>query len=265
MDCVKTFPFSAKRRLVVVKDCERISEEDTARLIDYMKRPSNTAYLVLRTKDETFLKENPEVGRYVTVRRFGAFSDYELKGWIRQFFSLRSKSIDEEALTSLKELYGQSISLLVQELEKLVTSVGSRPDIRMADVEELSVRIVAKSAFDLTYFIGRKSLDDALSLIHDLMLRGKKTFEIIGLLSWHMNRLLRAKRLQEKGESDSSILNVLRVSRLQAREFLRQAGFFSTAQIESKLKTLLEADIDIKRSKFDPRLVLEFACLRLCL
>jgi len=57
----------------------------------------------------------------------------------------------------------------------------------------------------------------------------------------------------------------LKIGRRYADEFFKQANSMTLPQAMSRLAILLEADLDIKRTKFDPNLVLEFAIIRLCL
>jgi DNA polymerase III delta subunit len=57
----------------------------------------------------------------------------------------------------------------------------------------------------------------------------------------------------------------LGINRRYAPEFFREAKRTDMGRIRSSLKALLEADLDIKRTRFDPETVLEFAVMRLCL
>lgn len=257
-----TVPFLAQKRLVVVRDFEKSPADFKTNLINYLKKPSKSACLVLDIKDDM-----PDYGMepYVSVQRFGCPADAELTPWIKKRLSDKGKSIDADAVRELKELQGSDLMMLSQELEKLALFTGEREDVEASDVEAVVGKGLAVSAFELTSAVERNSITDALRICSELMMTGKRHQEIIGLLCWHMTRLLRAKILHDKGESEMSIVNILRIGRRYSEEFFRQVRSLEISRIRAKIGILLGADADIKRTRFDPTLILEFSIIRLCL
>jgi DNA polymerase III delta subunit len=76
---------------------------------------------------------------------------------------------------------------------------------------------------------------------------------------------MRARMLREKGESDTRIANVLRIPGRHADDFFVQLASVDIGKIRSRMRVLLEADLDLKRTKYDPALILEFAVIRMWL
>lgn len=260
-----TFPFLAAKKLIVVKDFEKLEDEDKTRLIAYVKKPSKFTCLVLDASGEAALEDIRSINRYVKVVRFDNLTDSQFRSWVKQFLASRDKTIEEDAIEILKELQGKSLSSLVQELEKLTVFVGERNVISEEDVEGLVGKSFMRTIFDLAWAIGEKKTDEALKLAAGATSAGKKTYEIIGLLCWHLKKLLKAKMLQLKGESDISIARILRINRAHSNEFFKQTSSYSVDQLKSKMEALLQTDLDIKRARFDPVLMLEFAIIDLCL
>jgi len=265
LDYVTTFPFLAAKRLAVVKELEKLPPEFKTPLIAYVKKPLKSTCLILESKDSSILDEYGELSKYANVNRFDGLNDSESLSWIRKFLASRDKKIENDAALLLKEMRGHDLLSLAQELEKLIAFIGNRDCIKVNDVEEVVGRSLIASAFDLTDAIGKKDIEEALRIVSDLISAGKKHYEIIGLLSWHVKRLLRAKMLQAKGQTDSHIVNFLRLSRRYSDQFFKQLRFIQIPQMRSGMAVLLEADMDIKRTKFDPTLILEFAIIKLCL
>ena len=267
LDYANTIPFSATKKVVVVKDVEKLPREDRVRLITYIKKPVDSTCLVLQSSDESLLEEDSALSQYVSIRRFGQMTDRELGAWIERFLKSKSgkKSISADAIEVLKELQGQNLLSLDQELEKLITFVGARDEIKPDDVEAIVGRSLMAAAFDLTAAIEKKDVSSAMRVIADLALSGKKHYEIVGLLCWYLRRMMKARVLRDRGESDSSIAGALRLNRRYADEFFDQLEALNIDQIKSGMNVLLEADLDLKRTKYDPALILEFAVLRLCL
>lgn len=267
LDHANTIPFLASKKLIVIKDAEKISREEASRLITYIKNPISSTCLILESADDSFLSGENDVAGYVNVRRFDNLSDNELSAWIKRLISKKSgsKTISTDAVESIKELQGQDLLSLDQELEKLIAFVGEKGEISSDDVGEVVGRTLTVSAFDLADAIETKKIDDALSIIADLILSGKKHYEIIGLLCWHLKRVMKAVMLREKGESDFRIANALRISKRYADDFFGQLAALDLGKVRLRMQILLEADLDLKRTKYDPALVLEFAVIRMCL
>ncbi|MCX5678337.1 MAG: DNA polymerase III subunit delta [Candidatus Omnitrophica bacterium] len=262
---LNTVPLLSDKRLIVIKDIEKAPDEFRNSLIDYIKKPSKSAYLILEAKNDSVLKDYDEAIKRISVRYLGMPTGSMLISWMKSYVGEKGKTIDNGASAILKELEGNDLSYLSQELDKLVTFIGSRKEISSDDVEELVGKSLVISAFDITDAIGRRNITDAIKISSNLTSNGKKEYEIIGILSWHLKRMLKAKTLKERGENDYTIASILRIGRRFQDEFFRQLAGFNMGKIRSNIELLLRADLDIKRSKFSPGTVLELALIRLCL
>jgi DNA polymerase-3 subunit delta len=262
---LSTIPFFSSKRLVVIKDFDSLSREDSTRLINYIKNPNQYACLVIDTADGSILKDEPSISRYAKVLKFYAPSETEASAWISKLVSSRGKTIDEGAIDILKELQGNDLLNLSQETEKLITYTGTRKKITVEDVEALVGRSAVSSVFDIAHAAAEKDTSKAIAIVHELVSSGKKPYEIIGLLAWHFKTLLKIKALSESGQDEYSITQNLRLRRKDAGRFLAQSAAYPYERIASKLDILLEADLGIKRARFSPSIILEFAVIRLCL
>lgn len=262
---VSTIPFFSSKRLVVVKDFEELSKEDTLRVINYIKNPNQYTRLIIDSEEGEMLKLDPSIIRNVKVVKFSEPTDTETSGWISRFISARGKTIEEGAIEILKELQGSDLLNLSQELEKLSTYTGDRKKITISDVENLVGKSVMASAFEIAHAAAEKNTTEAIGIIHQLVTYGKKAHEIIGLLAWHFKILLKIKALSSLGRTEYAITQELRLSKKNARDFFTQSALYSIEDIGSKLEILLEADLGIKRAKYNPSMILEFAVIRLCL
>jgi len=263
--CVSTIPFFSSKRLLVVRYFEKLSKADTGRLINYIKNPNQYCCLIVDSNDDSILKDEPSLSRYAKVLKFSGPTDTEISSWIAKFVSSRGKAIDEGAIDILRELQGNDMLNLSQELEKLVTYTGSRKKITVPDVEALVGKSALSSAFDIAHAAAEMDTNQALGIVHELVVLGRKPHEIIGLLAWHFKTLLKIKALIAAGHDEYFIIQNLRLRRKNAGEFFMQSASYSNNDIRSKLEVLLDADLNIKRARYSPAMVLEFAVIRLCL
>lgn len=265
LDYASTVPFSAPKRLIVIKDFEDLPEEDISRLLTQLTaKPPDTAHIAIDVKDDSIIRKYPALSKIARIVRFDAFTDSKLSSWIRSLVSSGGKTIEEKALRRLKELKAGDLASLAQEIDKLISFVGESNGIDIADVEDLVGKSMAPYAFDLAKAIGGRDPARALEIVSELIASGKKTYEIIGLICWHFRRILRAKLLTSEGASDADIADILGV-RKYSGEFLEQARVFDIARIRAKMETLLAADLDMKRSFADPITSFEAALIKLCL
>jgi len=262
---VSTIPFFSLKRLVVVKGFEKLSKEDALRVVNYIKNPNQYTCLVIDSDEGEILKFDPSIIRHVKVLKFSKPTDNETSLWISKFVSAKGKSIDEGAIEILRELQGSNLLNLSQELGKLVTYTGDRKKITVSDVENLVGKSVMASAFDIAHAAAQMNTTKAIGIIHELVTYGKRVHEIIGLLAWHFKVLLKIKALSSSGNTEYAMMQELRLPKKNARDFFTQSALYSYEDIASKLEILLEADLGIKRPKYNPSMILEFAVIRLCL
>lgn len=266
LDNLKTIPFLSAKRLVVIRNLEKSSADLISSLNSYAEDPLKSTCLILEASGVSTHKDLGGLVKRASVCRFQAMTGSEVAGWIREAFRACDKKIDPEGLNLLRELQGHNLPALAQEIEKLAAFAGDAAEVRLSDVEELVGKSLVSSTFDLADALGSKMTERALTICRELAASGKREYEIIGLLSWHFKRLYRAKTLQSRGRSDNSIAIDLKMSERYRRAFFSQVSGLSIDQIRSGIRTLLEADLDIKRTRLDyahSGLVLEFAIIKL--
>ncbi len=260
-----TMPFFSSKRLIVVKDFDKLSKEDISKVAAYIKNPNQHTCLIIDSDDASILEDSPSIARYARVLKFAPLSDNELSSWIKKYLSMQGKTIEDDALEILKESKGAQTLSLSGELDKLMTFIGKRKSITGDDVENLVGKSVVAGAFDIASAMGDRNTSKAIGIVHELTSSGKKPYEITGILSWFFKRLLKAKLLLDAGDTESSVAQKLRINYRSAEEFFTHVHSFSVRDIESKMKVLLDADLNIKRPKYSPSLIMELAIIRLCL
>lgn len=264
-DSLNTIPLLSEKRLVVIRDIEKISDDMRSGLIDYIKKPSKSAYLVLDAQSESAIKDYAEISGHISMRRFGAAAGDSLESWIRNYLKSSGKAIDDEAMDILKELEGNNMSNLSMELDKLIAFSGNSKTISAKDTEQVVGISLIRSAFDMTGEIGRNNVSGALKIASDLMRSGSKEYELVGLLSWYFKRMLRARIMKDSLQNDHMIGAALNIGRRFQGDFFRQLAGFGQERINACIETLFQADIDIKRSRLPSGSVLEMAIISLCL
>ena len=266
LDELRTPPFLAPRRLVVVEGATAFAKNAKDVLVKYLDKPSRTGVLVL-VLDK--LPRNEKLGR--AVRNVGmavecrAPRERELPGWIAGRARAHGKRMDSRAARRLADCVGVNLPVLDQSLAKLALYVGDRADIAEADVDALVEDLPVTTIFRLTDALGTRSPAKALKVLDTLLEQNHEPTYIVSMVRWAMQRLITTRTLLDAGQPPDAIAKILRMRPgYFLDQTIRQASARSSAELLRGFRLLLRADLATKTSTMTPRDVLEHLLLRLC-
>ena len=93
---------------------------------------------------------------------------------------------------------------------------------------------------------------------------GKHATDLIGLINWQLKRIENVKHLSREGVARNDIMLKLKMTPYVFDIVRRQAQRFTTGELASSFKLLLESDMAIKQGLKDPGLALETLIVNLC-
>lgn len=266
LDELRTPPFLAPRRLVVVENAEPFLARAREPLAKYLASPPSTSTLVLTCQK---LPRNDKVG--AAVRKVGmvvaclAPRERELPGWISARARTHGKRIELAAARRLADYVGVNLPVIEQSLAKLALYVGERSTIAEADVEALVEDLPVTTIFKLTDALGNQQAPKALTVLDHLLAQSRQPGYILSMVRWALERLINARALLDLGQDDEAIGKVLRMRPgYFLDQTLRQAHRRSRTDYERCFALLLRADLATKTSAADPRHVLERLIIQLC-
>jgi DNA polymerase-3 subunit delta len=236
-DSLATRPFISKKRLVVIKDIEKLSAKEKKSILKYLKSPLDSTTLVLESPEAYFKAFPEEISKFTKLIRCNTLKEGEAGAWIKKEFAARGKKISSAAANLVREAAGKNLSLLKNEIEKIVSFIGDENEVTERHVEaSLGGGAGHQHAFDLVKFILEGRADKAIRLADSLLVK-EKPHQLLNLLAWQFRSFTRMKRLPNG-------LSRKRVSRA--------------------FETILEGDFSIKSGKLDARHALERVLLLLC-
>ncbi|MFQ6041616.1 MAG: DNA polymerase III subunit delta, partial [Candidatus Poribacteria bacterium] len=189
------------------------------------------------------------------------------------------------------ERTGENMHLIFGELEKLLSFTQGKPRIDVNDVEGLVAQSSFDDIFDLTDAIANKSLSSALAILNSTIESGEPPIKIHAMITRQIRLMLQAKLLiQQGGLSNLTRMdyknfvnayrnlpkelsdqlptdrkfNLLKQSPYPVYLALRQNNNFSLPELLDAMERLLESDIQLKSSQFEPGLILEQLIVELC-
>jgi DNA polymerase-3 subunit delta len=234
LDEVRTLPFLAGVRLVIVHDADAFITRHREALERYAQAPSPTGVLVLvckvMNKQWRLTKAIEKVGELIECK---APPPWKRGEWVRgRAREAYGKTIGSSAAEALVELAGEDMASLDSELSKLAIYVGDRTTISATDVEDLVGLTRPENVFRITDAIAQGDAATAMSLWRQtLATDSQAAFRAVGGLAWAVRQAIAAKT----GASAAG-----------GRRGALVASRFTLEQLHDMLVELLMADVASK-------------------
>jgi len=276
----RTVPFLAAKRLVVVRKAHRLElRSRKAPVALYLDNPCSTTCLVLiaaqmgerqkkgETRDTRKKRQSKLVslaGRHGVVVNFPALNAREVIRWVEGEVARLGKKISPRAAAELQQLAGKSLSQVNNELQKVVTYVGAKERIDHHDVIAAVSDVHHETTYALADAFGDQNVVEALEVLDILIRDGEKATTILWRMNWQLNRLYTALMLLEQGIKPQEIARQLRVMPFYRRRFFEQTRKFTMERLRKLFQVLVDAELQLKSTSIDPRLLLELVIVKMC-
>lgn len=200
LESVRVLPFMANRRVVVVREAERFFTERTLpeALQHYLKNPNPQGILVLSASGKWPRKDQKEWLYDLTPSGRG-----EVLYWIRRFAAEKGMKISPGALTLLRELVGDDLMALSNEVEKLALFKGEGGVVEEGDVQEVVADVRVASVFELVEAMEEGDLKRGLAVLEKIWAQGEPSPKILGAIAWRLRERI-------KREANPKLLEALR-------------------------------------------------------
>jgi len=202
------------------------------------------------------------------------------------------KSITYSAFQKMRAKTGESMHMIFGELEKLLNFTQGKSRIDVDDVEDLVAQSSFDDIFDLTDAIANRSLSSALAVLNSTLESGESPIYIHAMITRQIRLMLQAKLLVQQGGLSNLVrmdyknfvnayrnlpkelsaqfpterrFNLLKQSPYPVYLALRQTNNFTLQELLEAMERLLETDIQLKTSQYEPGLILEQLIVELCM
>lgn len=232
LDALETLPFASEKKVVLLKNITKFSEDFKKKLVAYLKSPLPSTCLVIfdfANKFDFLISEK------ISAKRL---DEESLKNIVEEELSKSHKAIKKEALSLLLSYCCDYYSLIKNELKKL--SDAPTDVITEKDIANMVTKETEYSVFELTEALSKKDAKKAVELL-SLMDKDSKTFNLI--LN-HFRRLFFVAI--SKDEDLSKLLNVKEYAIVKAKELSRN---FSKIQLKNIYSLLDDVDFYIKNGQ----------------
>lgn len=278
-DAAQALPFFADRKCVSVADfdVETKNSQDLDKLYELWELSPETTTLVFwyptldfdgkrSAKWKKFLKQAEELGTVVFCERR---SQSELLRFLSREAEKAGCVLSRQNGLKLMEYAGQDLTALGNEMEKLCAYTLGQGQVEITG--EMIEELVAKS-METTVFLLAKALvagdyETAYGLLDALFYQREEPIAILGALAASYLDMYRVRVALESGYTygDAAQYGDYKGKDFRLRNAQRNARGVSQHVLRESLHLLLEADMALKGSRLDPRIILDELVAKLLL
>jgi DNA polymerase III subunit delta len=267
IDAALTLPAFSARRMVLVRQAEKINLSEPEPLLRYLKNPSETTTLVfVADKFDARGKVYKAFQKTGAAVRFARPKPSQMPDLVRRRAKGMGIAIDGAAVRMLVELVGPDMGAAVRALEMLdlYRGPGSERAIRAEDVSRVLVSVREESVFDLVDAIGQGDRVQALALLHRLCVDQREPgLRVLALIARHFRLLIRARQLLDTRTPTKAWAGALGLPPFLVDKMRRQAGRFSSEDLVRSHAAIKAVDQGLKGGRLRDVRQLERLALRL--
>jgi DNA polymerase-3 subunit delta len=278
----RSYPMMAERRIVIVREAERVlrakpagaagkskkkSTEDP--LLLYLDKPNPDTLLIFEMEKFGAKNQSPfkELVEKAQVVEFSELKEGEAGSWAVARAKSSGRTLQSGAARMLVDNLGTSLRAIANELEKLALYCGENKTIAETDVEQIAGASRENNVFELTKAIGAANKPLAVTIALRMLDQAsdQKQFMFV-MLARFIEQLTIARELAAKGDNERAIAEALELrggAAYFAKEIIAQARRYSRARLDDALRAILEAEYQSRQKHASNELLMEMLLVQL--
>ncbi len=284
LDRARTPSLMAPFQVILVRNLKQLytrgaKKEEFAEIDRYFRAPNPQALVLLLADHFTIPSdlrrmEMDDKNRYERLREtlgdlcpiieLARVEDTDAMRWVVATAQQQQTRLDPDAARELVDSLGADMMLIASELEKLLLYTLGRGRITLGDIETMVLSAKQRSLYELTDAISSHDRARALALLHGLLNSSDAGEDAaIGHLYMLAKTFRQMMVILEKNVRDSraiwqALWQGFRMPPFAADDLIRQARRFkSRRELTRALRLIARADLELRSSPPDKRLVLE--------
>lgn len=253
----ETLPFLSDRRFIEVRDCALLMsgkskeyDEDTAvrRLDEYMGQLPDSVCIVfyMRGKADGRKKFYQILKKKALIVSFDPLDDRELAQWIAKTLGKAGKKISMAACQRLWFSAGRDLTLLDNEIGKLIAYAGGKEEITEADIQAICIQSTEYKVYDMADTLLSGQGKKAMGMLNALLRDGEERLMLLSLLGRQCRQLRYAKAMASQGAQQGEIAGKIGVPPFAVKKTLDLARQYTMKQLADMARLCLETEYQVK-------------------
>ncbi len=265
IEAANAYPMMSEKRLVVLKDVEKLTASGIKALTRHLQHPSATTMLVLVSPELAGrAKGIAKIKAGCCVVEFKQLYDNQVAGWIKDYVKSQGQEISYSATLLLHSHVGNNLRALTNELEKIsLNLLHDSRKIEEEDVQQVVGLSRTYSVFNLNDAIGNKDISKSLLILNKMLASGESSTSILAMVARHYGNLLKIKGGVASGKSQSDLAKMTGIPSFFVSKTKEMAAKYSFEEFSNIFDCLLTTDLTLKTSRQTPRIALQTMLLRI--
>lgn len=258
---LETLPLMSKHKLAVIKEAEKITENNKKKLVNYFNRLSLKN--VFSTLIIIYKESSPNKELITAIKRVGIAINFSITdkarliSWIKTKFRQSNKKITPEALFYLQSIVGSDLGRLFNEVEKIDIYTKDQKIIEKEDVMITIGGSEAVNIFKVLDSVGDKDIKNAIDGLIKLNQGNLHHLSIFVMIYRQIKLILQTKLLLANGFNFKEVEKKLKLPYFVIEKIIKQSKKYTFKEICKSYELLNIADLELKDSQKKPRIILE--------
>ncbi|USS86430.1 DNA polymerase III subunit delta [Fructilactobacillus cliffordii] len=269
----QSVPFFGDQRVVVIQNAAFLTgmkgkatgKQELDDLTAYLQNPSPATVLVVFAPYEKLdnrKKVTKQLKKSATLIDLNAISERETTEFVRHFIQKQDYQIEPDAVSELFARTQGDLTLIMNELQKLFLFCREQHVITVDAVNQLVAKSTTQNVFDLSDDLLAGKTNTAIEFYHELLMQREDPIKINALLESQFRLLLQVKILQQHGQSQAHMAQMLKVHPYRIKIASRMIARFSVSYLEESFAALVEIEHKLKSSTVNPELLFEMFAIQ---
>lgn len=213
------------------------------------------------TKEEKRIEETKEEKIEIS-QQFEELKVFELVNKIKTISKAYNVRIDDRTAQYLIECVGTNMQDIINEIRKLIEYAGNGGTISKNDIDALTVKKTESVIFDLTDSLGKRDINKAIEVLHNLI-DTKEPLQLILIMLYRHFKKLHIIHIC-KGKDVAIHLKLKPNQIFLIKKYTSQANYFKIDELENILTELIYLDEASKNGNIDLNIGIETVLCRYC-
>jgi DNA polymerase-3 subunit delta len=268
----ETLPMLSEKRIVIVegfpagaeKAKESYTEAEEKAFIEYLKVLPDSCLLML-TADSVDKRRKlyKAIAATGSCYEFSRLSEGEVRSFIQKRLKQSGKTAGAAVIRQMIAMSGYfdrqsdyTLYNLDNDIKKLIAH-SDGDIIQLSDIAGGLSGNTESYVFDMINAISRNCKDEALQLLHNLLVSGESVYKLLALVCSHYEIVLMVKEMREEGRSAEEIKSTTGAHEYRIKIAGQLSERYSIEQLRRILCRCFDVDKNIKTGLLEERLALE--------
>lgn len=245
---IYTPPMASKKRLIILTRIEKMDGNVRKKFLTILKNPAETSILVMVQSPE-YKKKSKFLNKIASLSKRKSFRNLytkSLKGWINEYFVKQGYSVEENVAEEIIKFMGKDQISITGEMEKIITYIGENRKITKKDAVSVLSSNKVKNVFQLTDAIGKRDLNESLSIVNYLMEWGEEPEKIFAIIRSFFLRLRSIFYYRKENLSLNQITKKLGKARFIIEKDIECLKRFTQTDLEDRLVLIYKEELKMK-------------------